>query len=285
MNLTGNTILITGGGSGIGLALAEKLSKLDNQVIVAGRSLEKLKVVENKGLKTVSADMSDSGSIQALAKKVTKDFPKTNVVVHNAGICKLEDLVRGGNSKVQEETIATNFLGPMRLTDALLPHLLKQNSAMIMTVSSGLAFVPSAFYPTYSATKAALHSYSQSLRFQLKDTSVKVIEIVPPYVQTQLGGEFQATDPNAMPLKNFISEVMQILKSDPQVEEVLVKRVHPHRFAAENGREKYDAFFRQYNARFVASGNLRSSNVNSMFARHDLFSKGLANKPVTPAAR
>jgi uncharacterized oxidoreductase len=148
---------------------------------------------------------------------------------------------------VQEEMIATNLLGPMRLNDALLPHLLKQPSAAIIILTSGLGFVPSAFYPTYSATKAALHSYSQSLRFQLKDTSVRVVEVVPPYVQTQLGGTFQATDPNAMPLNDFISEVMQILEDNSQVEEVLVKRTLAHRFAAEAGPEKYDAFFKQYN--------------------------------------
>src|SRR5690349_5668184 len=108
--MKGNTILITGAGSGIGLALAVEFAKLDNEVIIAARSLEKLKVVENKGFKTISADMSDSASIQALAKKVTKDFPKTNVIIHNAGICKLENFVRGGNSKVQDETVATNFL-------------------------------------------------------------------------------------------------------------------------------------------------------------------------------
>jgi uncharacterized oxidoreductase len=182
---------------------------------------------------------------------VTQEFPETNVLIHNAAICKLEDLVYGGSTALQEETTATNLLGPMRLTEVLLPHLLKQQSATIITVTSELAFVPSAFYPTYSATQAALHSYSQSLRFQLKDTPVRVIEIVPPYVQTQLGGVFQATDPHAMPLNDFIAEAMQILKNEPQVEEVLVKRVLPHRFAAEAGRDKYDALFKQYNERLL----------------------------------
>jgi uncharacterized oxidoreductase len=153
----------------------------------------KATVAEKKGFKTFSVDMSNPASIHALAEKVTQEFPNLNVVIHNAGIAKAENLIQGGNSKVQEEIVLTNFLGPMRLTDALLRHLLKQGSATIMTASSGLAFVPNAFNPTYSATKAALHSYSQSLRFQLKDTSVKVIEIVPPYVQTRLGGEFLRT--------------------------------------------------------------------------------------------
>src|SRR5690242_6493672 len=154
MNMTGNTILITGAGSGIGLALAEEFARMENQVIVAARSPEKLKVAEQRGLATIPADVSDAGSIQALATRVMQEFPQTNVVIHNAAISKREDLVQGGDSTLQEETVATNLLGPMRLTNALMPHLLQQRSAAILIVSSGLAFVPSAFVPTYSATKA-----------------------------------------------------------------------------------------------------------------------------------
>jgi len=251
MKMTGNTILITGAGSGIGLALAEELVALGNVVIVAARSPGKRDAAEQRGLKTIAADVADSASIEALATTVIQQFPKTNVVIHNAAISRREDLVQGGDSKLQEETVATNLLGPMRLTNALMPHLLQQRSAAILIVSSGLAFVPSAFVPTYSATKAALHSYAQSLRFQLRNTPIQVIEIPPPYVQTELGGTSQATDPNAMPLRDFISEVMQILKSDPHVEEVLVKRVLPHRYAAERGRENYDVFFKTYHSRVV----------------------------------
>jgi len=247
MNLHGNTILITGGGSGIGLALAEEFAKIRNQVIVAARSTEKLKAAENRGLMTIRADVSDAASIRALGERASADFPQLNVLIHNAAVCKREKFGRGGYAADREETIATNLLGPMRLTEALLPRLLEQKEAVVMVVTSGLAFVPSAFFPTYSATKAALHSYSQSLRFQLRSTSVKVIEIVPPYVQTQLGGPQQATDPNAMPLGSFVAEVMRILRETPNVEEVLVSQVHRHRFAAEMGREGYTTFFRQYN--------------------------------------
>jgi uncharacterized oxidoreductase len=247
MNLHGNTILITGAGSGIGLALAEEFAKIGNKVIVAARSAEKLRVAENKGLMTVKADVSDAASIRALAERASEEFSRINVVIHNAAVCKREEFVHGDNATAREETIATNLLGPMRLTDALLPRLLEQKEAVVMVVTSGLAFVPSAFFPTYSATKAALHSYSQSLRFQLRNTSVKVLEIVPPYVQTQLGGPHQASDPNAMPLGTFIAEVMKILREAPNAEEVLVSQVHRHRFAAETGREDYATFFRQYN--------------------------------------
>ena len=156
MNMTGNTILITGGGSGIGLALAEEFVALDNEVIVAARSPGKRDAAERRGLKTIVADVSDSASIQALATRVIQEFPKTNVVVHNAAISKREDLVQGGDSKLQEETVATNLLGPMRLTNALLPHLLRQPCAAILIVSSGLAFVPSAFAPTYRDRKSVV---------------------------------------------------------------------------------------------------------------------------------
>jgi uncharacterized oxidoreductase len=247
MNLHGNTILITGGGSGIGLALAEEFAKLGNEVIVAARSTHKLEVAKNKGLLTIRADVSDAASIRALAERAGEEFPRLNVVIHNAAVCRREEFVHGDYATAREETIATNLLGPMRLTDALLPRLLQQKEAVVMVVTSGLAFVPSAFFPTYSATKAALHSYTQSLRFQLRNTSVKVLEIVPPYVQTQLGGPHQASDPNAMPLGTFVAEVMGILRKGPYIEEVLVSQVHRHRFAAEMGREDYATFFRQYN--------------------------------------
>jgi len=257
MKLTGNTILITGGGSGIGLTLAEALVERDNEVIIAARSLDKLQAAQDRGLQIIRADVSDAESVRSLATTVVEKYPSTNVVVHNAAICKREDLVAGGNAQVREHTVATNVLGPMRLTEALLPHLLKQPAAAVLIVTSGLAFVPAALYPTYSATKAALHSYSQSLRFQLRNTSVRVIEIVPPYVQTELGGPAQATDPNAMPLQEFVDEALAILKSAPSVDEVLAKRVHAHRFAAERGQAAYEAFFRQYNAaaadRFASS--------------------------------
>jgi uncharacterized oxidoreductase len=138
MKMTGNTVLITGAGSGIGLALAEEFAKFDNRVVVAARNPEKLKAAQDKWLKTIEADLSEAESIHALSRKVTQAFPETNVLIHNAAICKLEDLVHGGSTAIQEETIATNLLGPMRLTDALLPHLLKQQSATIIIVTSAM---------------------------------------------------------------------------------------------------------------------------------------------------
>jgi uncharacterized oxidoreductase len=139
--------------------------------------------------------------------------------------------------------INTNLLGPMRLTAALLPLLGKQPRAAIINVSSGLAFVPIAPTPTYCATKAALHSYTQSLRYQLKGTNTEVLELIPPYVATHLMGG--ASDPRAMPLERYIAEVMDILKSQPCVTEICVENVKRLRFAAESG--KYEGIFQGLN--------------------------------------
>jgi uncharacterized oxidoreductase len=151
-----------------------------------------------------------------------------------------------------EAIITTNLLGPIRLTAALLPHLEKQPHAAILTVTSGLAFIPLAMTPTYNATKAAIHSWTQSLRYQLKSTSVQVIELVPPYVQTELMGSRQAADPRAMPLADYITETINLIKTQPDVTEILVERVKPLRFAEHNGPEKYAAFFKQFNDAMAA---------------------------------
>jgi uncharacterized oxidoreductase len=250
MKTNGNTILITGGGSGIGRALAEAFHKLGNQVIIAARGKKSLDetIAANPGMKSVTLDVSDPKSIQSFAAEATKEFPSLNVLINNAGIMKPENLLEAPNySSDAEAIVTTNLLGPIQLTAALLPALRKQPRAIIMTVSSGLAFVPLAMTPTYCATKAAIHSYTESLRYQLKATNVEVIELIPPYVQTTLMGDQQAEDPKAMPLKEFIDEVMSILKSQPDVKEVCVKKVYPLRFAAEGGSAKYEQFFQQFN--------------------------------------
>jgi uncharacterized oxidoreductase len=238
MQMTGNTILITGGGSGIGRGLAEAFHKAGNQVIISGRRRDALDEVTaaNPGMAALSVDMADSTSIEALARQAIQAFPALNTVINNAGIMVDEDIPAAPSYlPVAEATIATNFLGPIRLTAALLPHLLAQPRATILTVSSGLAFVPKASTPTYSATKAAIHSYTQSLRYQLRHTAVDVIEIAPPYVQTFLQGERQANDPNAMPLDAYLAETMDLLASGPENGEVLVQRVHRQRFAEQTG--------------------------------------------------
>ena len=238
MKLTGNTILITGGGSGIGRSLAESFHQQGNQVVIAGRRQQVLDEVTtaNPGMKAMLLNINDRDSIHAFGEQVAQDYPGLNVLINNAGIMKAEDLKSPPDYLEDADAIVTtNLLGPIRLTAVLLPLLQSQPQAAILTVSSGLAFVPLAETPTYCATKAAIHSYSVSLRHQLKSTPIEVIEIIPPYVQTHLTGAHQATDPNAMPLDEFITEVMDILSNQPTVEEVVVERCKPLRFAAEHG--------------------------------------------------
>jgi len=255
MKTTGNTILITGGGSGIGRGLAEAFHKLGNQVIIAGRRKQALDeaTAANPGMASALLDIEDAASIRKFAAQLATDHPTLNVVINNAGIMRPENLLAPPPDQLTalddaEATITTNLLGPIRLTAALLPLLQKQPHATIMTVSSGLAFIPMAITPTYNATKAAIHSWSQSLRYQLKSTNVEVLELVPPYVQTELMGSAQASDPRAMPLKDFLAEVIEIIKNQPNATEILVERVKPLRFSEQNGKEQYDAFFQNFNA-------------------------------------
>ena len=163
-----------------------------------------------------------------------------------------EDFLNKPDAGDAEAIVTTNVLGPIRLTAALLPHLQKQPHATIMTVSSGLAFLPLALTPTYCATKAAIHSWSESLRYQLRSTNIEVVELAPPYVQTELMGSQQAADPRAMPLKDYLAEVIDIIKTQPNATEILVDRVKPLRFAAAEGSEKYNAFFKQFNDAMMA---------------------------------
>ena len=170
------------------------------------------------------------------------------MLINNSGIMRLEDLVNHPEDlSVPEATITTNLLGPIRLTSALLPHLTKRTHPVIINVTSSLAFAPLAFAPVYCATKAALHSWTEALRYQLGRKGTQVIELVPPYLQTELTGSRQASDPMAMPLNDFIAESMQILQSQPGAAEVIVENAKPQRFAAEGGMEGYNALVKGFN--------------------------------------
>jgi uncharacterized oxidoreductase len=246
MKTTGNTILITGGGSGIGRGLAEAFHALGNRVIIAGRRKQALEdtTAANPGMDSLSLDIGDPANIRSFAAEVAARFPAVNVLINNAGIMRIEKLSAPQDVLADAEAIiATNLLGPIRLTAALLPLLRRQPRSAIMNVSSGLAFVPIALTPTYCATKAAIHSYTQSLRNQLQGSTTEVLELIPPYVATDiLGG---ASDSRAMPLDKFIVEVMEILKSQPAATEICVERVKLLRFAAESGN--YDSVFEGLN--------------------------------------
>jgi uncharacterized oxidoreductase len=254
MKLTGNTILITGGGSGIGRGLAEAFHKLGNKVIIAGRRKQALDdtTAANPGMKSMALDIENAASIRAFANEMAAKYPALNVVMQNAGIMRLENFHAYQEDLADAESIiATNLLGPIRLNAALLTQLQKQPSATIMTVSSGLAFVPLSLTPTYCATKAAIHSYTQSLRYQLKSTAIEVLELIPPYVQTDLMGG--AEDPRAMPIDKYIAEVMEILKAQPKSGEICVEIAKSLRFAAESGH--YDAVFNGLNEAMAKSAN------------------------------
>lgn len=251
MKTSGNTLLITGGGSGIGRALAAAFHTRGDRVIIAGRRQALLDEVvsAHPGMTAIAVDLGDPAALRDLAGQLTTRFPALNAVLHCAGIMRPEDLTDAPAALADAEaTITTNLLGPIRLTAALLPHLLQQPDAAILTVTSGLAFVPRADFPTYCATKAALHAYTESLRFQLRDTKVDVIEIAPPYVQTELTGPHQARDPRAMPLDDYIAETMRLLSATPTPPEILVERVKPLRFAA---RGDYAGFFQSFNEAMV----------------------------------
>lgn len=224
MKLSGNTILITGGGSGIGEALAHRLHDRGDTVIVAGRRREALEraVAGRERMHAVELDVEDAAAIAGFAARLVDEHPRLNVLVNNAGIMRFEDLTRVRDLADAEATVVTNLLGPIRLTNALIGHLTTREDAAIVNVASGLAFVPLTAAPTYSATKAAIHSYTVSLREQLKG-SVEVIELAPPGVQTDLTPG-QATRPGYMPLDAFADDVMALWEQDPTPPEILVEQ-------------------------------------------------------------
>lgn len=238
MNITGNTILITGGGTGIGRALAEALHARGNQIIITGRREAPLKAVAdaNPGMAWAALDVADPAAIRAFAAQIVKDHPALNVVINNAGIMQVEDLTAEPfDLDVVDATVTTNLLGPIRLTAALLPHLRARPAATVMTVTSGLAFIPLAATPTYNATKAAIHSWTISLRHQLRDTPIEVLELAPPAVATDLMPG-HAENPNSMPLADYTSEVIGLIeRGDTPRGEILVERVKPLRNAEISG--------------------------------------------------
>jgi short-subunit dehydrogenase involved in D-alanine esterification of teichoic acids len=237
MRISGNTIFIPGATSGIGLALAERLHAAGNAVIVGGRREDLLDeiVARHPGIHAVRIDTTDPASIAAAATEVIARHPDLNVLVTMAGIMRVEDWTTpAGFVETAEATVTTNLLGPIRLIGAFIEHLGAQEDATIMTVSSGLAFAPLRVTPTYNATKAAIHMLSESLRLQLADTPVRVVELEPPAVATDLMPG-QRESAFAMPLDDFADEVMSILAGEPDATEVQVERVKFLRYGEARG--------------------------------------------------
>ncbi|MEJ5902991.1 SDR family oxidoreductase [Ochrobactrum teleogrylli] len=236
MKTTGNTILITGGGSGIGEALAHRFHDLGNTVIIAGRRKGVLEraCIGRDNLHAITVDVESDSDISDFALDVITQYPRLNVLINNAGIMRSETLDRQRDLTDAEAMITTNLLGAIRITNAFINHLVVQPDAAMVNVSSGLAFVPLFSAPTYNATKAAIHSYTISLREALKG-KIEVIELVPPAVQTTLTPG-QETRTGYQPLSEFTDEVMALFSQKPTPTEILVSRVGFQRFAEAEGR-------------------------------------------------
>lgn len=249
MKMNGNTILITGGTRGIGRALAEAFHERGNRVIVTGRDPRQLDALaaERPGLIGLPLDLGDPASLARLADEVRARFPELNVLIANAGISRPEDVTQDDwNGADAEQIVDTNILGVLRAAAAFLPQLKRQPNATLMATSSALAFLPLASFPTYCASKAFLHSWLTSLRHQLRNVPVEVLELSPPYVQTALTGARQATDPRAMPIDDYIQQVMQRLERGEYPNgELLLERDQARRWAERDGT--YDAIFATMN--------------------------------------
>jgi uncharacterized oxidoreductase len=243
MNLTGNTIFITGGGSGIGRAIAEEFHRSGNQVIISGRRKSALEETTkaNAGMASIELDIENPASIQAAAKQLTTAYPSLNVLINNAGVMLPDTAAEVQDDAQLVSTVTTNFIGPLRVTSALIEHLKAQPSATIIYNTSVLGFVPMAATSVYSATKAALHSYVLSQRFKLRNSAVKVIELAPPWVRTDLMNSREAEA--AMPLDEFIQGAMKQLGTN--AEEILVGNAEQLRA---NPEPHEGAFVTEFNA-------------------------------------
>jgi uncharacterized oxidoreductase len=240
MKITGNTVFIPGSTSGLGLGLATALLEKGNTVVIGGRRTELLEQItaEHPGLDSVEIDTTDAESVERAAAEVLERHPDLNVVVAMSGIMRVEDWHHPRDVLASaQQVLDTNVMGPIRLLGAFLEHLQTRPEATFMTVSSGLAFTPLRVVPSYNASKAAIHMLTETLRLQLADTSVQFVELVPPAVATDLlpGHRDSAI---AMPIDDYINEVVSIIGSDPDAREILVERVKALRFSEVNG--KYD---------------------------------------------
>ena len=245
MKISGNIILITGGGSGIGRALAHRFNDLDNMVIVTGRRMAPLTetIGGRKQMAAYRLDVEDPVAIKSFASSLLGDHPGLNVIINNAGVMRYEDMTSARDLGDAETMVRTNLLGPIRMIDAFVSHLAERPGSAIVTISSGLAFVPMIAAPTYNATKAAIHAYTLSLREQLNGKT-EVIEIIPPAVQTDLTPG-QATRENYLPLETFVDQVMAEFEQQSTPNEIVVERAGVLRNAKRDGR--FDAVMKAIN--------------------------------------
>ncbi|MEU5993050.1 SDR family NAD(P)-dependent oxidoreductase [Spirillospora sp. NPDC047418] len=232
MDLSNRTVLIVGGTSGIGRELARRFAAAGSTVAVGGRSAEALAELAGEGFGTFGIDVTDGASVARARDAVLARYPELDTVVTMPGVMLLEDLRDPAHFEAAETTIDTNLVGTIRVIDAFTPHLVRRGAGTFITVTSGIAFLPFPPMPTYAASKAAVHAYSEALRAQLDGTGVGVVELVPPAVAT--AGQ-EKVNPNALPLDDFATEVMQLLSAEPTPHEILVQGVRTHRWAERDG--------------------------------------------------
>ncbi|MFJ7998384.1 SDR family oxidoreductase [Streptomyces sp. NPDC096310] len=245
MDLSNRTVLIVGGTSGIGRELARRFAAAGSTVAVGGRSaqaladpsdpseLSELSELSDEGIGTFGIDVTDGASVTRARDAVLARYPGLDTVVTMSGVMLLEDLRDpAGHFEAARTTIDTNLVGTIRVIDAFTPHLVRRGAGTFVTVTSGIAFLPFPPMPTYAASKAAVHAYSEALRAQLAGTGVGVVELVPPAVAT--AGQ-EKVNPHALPLDDFATEVMGLLSQNPTPDEILVERVLMHRWAERDG--------------------------------------------------
>jgi uncharacterized oxidoreductase len=233
VDVAAQTVLVAGGTSGIGLELSRRFAAAGSTVIVGGRRAAILDKLASEGFATVALDVTDADSVERARDAVLGTYSDLSMIVTMSGVVISEDLRDPSPIADAEIVIATNLLGTIRLVNAFTSHLLQRAAGTIMTVSSASAFVPLPTLPTYAASKAGVHIYSEALRAQLDGTGVQVVELVPPAVTTT--PEREAANPDAMRLTPFIDEVMRLLAANPTPDELLVDRVRPIRWADRDG--------------------------------------------------
>jgi short-subunit dehydrogenase involved in D-alanine esterification of teichoic acids len=227
MDTTNRTVFIVGGTSGIGLGLARRLAAAGSTVVVGGRTTSGV-----ADLETVAVDVTDPSSVESARDAVLAKHPDLDTVVTMSGVMLVEDLRDPAHFAAAQETVAVNLLGTIRAIDAFTPHLVGRGTGTIMTVTSGIAFLPFPLMPTYAASKAGVHAYTEALRAQLAGTGVEVTELVPPAVAT--AGQ-ERVNPAALPVDVFLDEVLALLSQSPTPDEILVEGVRMHRWAERDG--------------------------------------------------
>jgi len=253
MDIANRTVFIAGATSGIGLELARRFAAAGSTVIVGGRRTDLLDKIAAEGFDTAPIDVADSGSVDRARDTILRSHPGLDTVVAMSGVMIPEDLRDPAHFADAQKTVDVNLLGTIRVVDAFTPHLIRRGAGAIITVTSGIGFLPFPLMPTYAASKAGVHAYSEALRAQLDGTGVEVAELVPPAVAVT--PEAKKVNPHALDLAEFATEVMDLLQASPTPHEILVKGVLMHRWAERDGT--YDELVAQRSRALAMLPSLR----------------------------